>query len=88
MAATVDDARALEASGVDVLVVQGSEAGGHRSTWVKHESPQAACVGTMALVPEVVDSVRIPVVAPGAAEVVRAVLEEAMLVRARLADQG
>jgi nitronate monooxygenase len=65
MAATLDDAQALEAVGVDVLVVQGSEAGGHRSTWVKRESPQAASVGTMALVPEVVDAVSAPVVAAG-----------------------
>ncbi len=65
MAATVDDARALEASGVDVIVAQGSEAGGHRSTWVKPRSPQAASVGTMALVPEIVDRVHVPVVAAG-----------------------
>jgi nitronate monooxygenase len=34
MVATVDDARAVAASGVDIIVAQGSEAGGHRSTWV------------------------------------------------------
>jgi nitronate monooxygenase len=65
MAATVADAKALEAAGVDVIVAQGGEAGGHRSTWVKPSSPQIANVGTMALVPQVVDAVRVPVVAAG-----------------------
>jgi nitronate monooxygenase len=65
MACTVDDARALEASGVDVIVAQGSEAGGHRSTWTRGRSAESAAVGTMALVPEVVDAVSVPVVAAG-----------------------
>jgi nitronate monooxygenase len=65
MATTVDDARVLEASGVDVIVAQGGEAGGHRSTWVKPRSATASSVGTMTLVPEMVDSVRVPVVAAG-----------------------
>jgi nitronate monooxygenase len=65
MACTVGDARKLEASGVDVIAAQGGEAGGHRSTWVKAPSPQASAVGTMVLVPEVVDAVRVPVVAAG-----------------------
>jgi len=65
MVATVDDARAVADAGVDVVVAQGSEAGGHRSTWVKRESREAAAIGTMALVPQVVDAVRVPVVAAG-----------------------
>jgi nitronate monooxygenase len=65
MVATVDDARTVAASGVDALVVQGHEAGGHRSTWVKRPSPQHADVGTMALVPQVVRAVRTPVIAAG-----------------------
>jgi nitronate monooxygenase len=63
MAATVEDARALAASGVDAIVAQGGEAGGHRSTWVKRKSP--ADVGTFALVPQVVDAVSMPVIAAG-----------------------
>ena len=63
MAATVDDARALAASGVDAIVAQGGEAGGHRSTWVQRQSP--ADVGTFALVPQVVDAVSVPVIAAG-----------------------
>jgi nitronate monooxygenase len=65
MVATVEDARTVAAAGVDVVVAQGSEAGGHRSTWVKRASPEAASVGAMALVPQVVDAVDLPVVAAG-----------------------
>lgn len=65
MVATVEDALAVAASGVDMIVAQGGEAGGHRSTWVKRESREAATVGTMALVPQIVDTVRVPVIAAG-----------------------
>lgn len=65
MAATVADAEALDRSGCDAIVAQGGEAGGHRSTWVKRESPQHANVGTIALVPQVVDAVKAPVIAAG-----------------------
>jgi nitronate monooxygenase len=65
MIATVDDARAVAAAGVDAVVAQGGEAGGHRSTWVKRESREAATIGTMALVPQVVDAVSMPVIAAG-----------------------
>jgi nitronate monooxygenase len=65
MVATVEDARAVAASGVDAVVAQGSEAGGHRSTWIKPASREAACVGTMVLVPQVVDAVKVPVIAAG-----------------------
>jgi nitronate monooxygenase len=65
MVATLDDARAVAESGVDAVVAQGHEAGGHRSTWVKRPSPQHAGVGTMALVPQIVQSLRTPVIAAG-----------------------
>ena len=65
MVATLDDARAVAGSGVDALVVQGYEAGGHRSTWVKRPSSQHAGVGTMALVPQVVQALKTPVIAAG-----------------------
>lgn len=65
MACTVEDARALAASGVDAIVAQGAEAGGHRSTWVKPRSLQRAAIGTLALVPQVVDAVDVPVIAAG-----------------------
>jgi nitronate monooxygenase len=65
MVAALGDARAVAESGVDALVVQGHEAGGHRSTWVKPPSAQHADVGTMALVPQVVEALKTPVIAAG-----------------------
>jgi len=65
MATTVENARAMAAAGADVIVAQGGEAGGHRSVDGKPASPDAASVGTMVLVPQVVDAVRVPVVAAG-----------------------
>lgn len=62
-ATTVDEAQQLEAAGVDAVVVQGSEAGAHRGTF--GGSFEAAMIGTMALVPQVVDAVAVPVVASG-----------------------
>jgi nitronate monooxygenase len=65
MVATLKDARVAAGAGVDVIVAQGSEAGGHRSTGAKGPSPESAGIGTLALVPQVVDAVRVPVVAAG-----------------------
>ncbi len=65
MVATVGDAKTVAASGVDAVVAQGGEAGGHRSTWVKRESRELANIGGMALIPQIVDAVRIPVIAAG-----------------------
>ncbi len=62
-ATTVDEARALEELGVDAVVAQGSEAGGHRGTFAGDFD--AGLVGTLALVPQIVDAVSIPVVAAG-----------------------
>jgi nitronate monooxygenase len=60
---TVDEAVRVETAGVDFVIAQGAEAGGHRSTFdVGGELP---LVGTIALVPQVVDAVSIPVVATG-----------------------
>ncbi len=65
MVATVEDARAAAADGADMIVAQGSEAGGHRSLDGKPESPEATSVGIIALLPQVVDAVPVPVVAAG-----------------------
>lgn len=62
-ATTVNEALQLEAAGVDAIVVQGSEAGGHRGTFLTDET--RALIGTMALVPQVVDQVNLPVIASG-----------------------
>src|ERR1700691_4953306 len=63
-ATTVAEARAAEAAGADVIVAQGMEAGGHRGAFAAHEA-EWRLVGLMALVPAVVDAVRVPVVATG-----------------------
>lgn len=62
-ATTVEEALLLEKSGVDAIIAQGSEAGGHRGSFA---GDFASCmVGTMSLVPQIVDAVRVPVVASG-----------------------
>ena len=62
---TVRQARVVEGVGVDAIVAQGSEAGGHRSLGVKPERVAAEGIGTLALVPQVVDAVSVPVIAAG-----------------------
>lgn len=62
-ATTVEEAKRLEAAGVDAVVAQGSEAGGHRGTFLGEA--RQALVGTMALVPQIVDNVKVPVIASG-----------------------
>ena len=65
MVTTVEDARAVEAAGVDAVVAQGGEAGGHRSHFAKPRSSELGAVGTLTLVPQVVDAVRVPAIAAG-----------------------
>src|SRR5271169_3352281 len=62
-ATTVAEARSLEANGADVVIAQGFDAGGHRGSF--SDSAGAGMVGTMALVPQIVDAVRVPVIAAG-----------------------
>ncbi|MGH7932871.1 MAG: NAD(P)H-dependent flavin oxidoreductase [Candidatus Binataceae bacterium] len=62
-ATTVAEARALEAAGVDAIVAQGSEAGAHRGSFL---APlEDSLVGTIALVPRMVDAVAVPIIASG-----------------------
>lgn len=63
-ATTVAEAEALEKGGVDAIVAQGVEAGGHRGTFLGSPTENGR-IGTMALVPQVVDAVRVPVIAAG-----------------------
>jgi nitronate monooxygenase len=65
MVTSAADARRVAASGADVVVAQGLEAGGHRSHLTKPEEAPDTGLGTLALVPEVVDAVTVPVVAAG-----------------------
>ena len=59
----VAEALAWEAAGADAVCAQGAEAGGHRGTFLGAFEP--AQVGTVALVPQVADAVRLPVIAAG-----------------------
>lgn len=60
---TVDEAIAMERAGVDVVVASGCEAGGHRISFL--QPAQDSLIGTLALVPQVVDAVDSPIVAAG-----------------------
>jgi nitronate monooxygenase len=62
-ATTVREAQWLEERGCDAIVAQGYEAGGHRGMFL--ETEVATQVGTMALVPQIVDAVKVPVIAAG-----------------------
>lgn len=65
MVCTVEDALTVSENGVDIVVAQGSEAGGHRSTWEKKKSDSYASIGTLPLTAAVVSAVKVPVVAAG-----------------------
>lgn len=62
-ATTVDEARWLEGRGVDAIIAQGLEAGGHRGIFLSEDL--STQVGTLALVPQMVNAVRLPVIAAG-----------------------
>lgn len=62
-ATTVEEARWLEANGVDAIIAQGLEAGGHRGMFLSDDLTTQ--VGTMALVPQIVREVNVPVIAAG-----------------------
>jgi nitronate monooxygenase len=62
-ATSVDEAVVLAEDGVDIICVQGAEAGAHRGSFLT--DPERAMVGTLALTPVVVDAVTAPVVAAG-----------------------
>jgi nitronate monooxygenase len=62
-ATTVDEARWLEAHGADAVIAQGLDAGGHRGCFLTDDL--STQMGTLALVPQVVQAVRIPVIAAG-----------------------
>lgn len=62
-ATTVDEARALDVASVDAIVATGFEAGGHRVSFLR--PPEECLMGMLALVPQVVDHVKVPVIAAG-----------------------
>lgn len=77
-ATTVAEARAAEAAGADVIVAQGMEAGGHRGAFNAADA-ESQLVGLIALVPQVVDAVRLPVVATGGIADARGIAAALML---------
>jgi nitronate monooxygenase len=62
-ATTVEEARWLEAQGVDAIIAQGLEAGGHRGIFLSDDL--STQVGTFALLPQIVQRVKLPVIAAG-----------------------
>ena len=62
-ATTVDEARWLEARGVDAVIAQGIEAGGHRGSFLSDDLYRQ--LGTFALVPQIAAAVKVPVIAAG-----------------------
>ncbi len=62
-ATTVDEACWLAAQGVDAIIAQGVEAGGHRGIFLSEDL--STQVGTLALVPQIVRAVQLPIIAAG-----------------------
>ncbi|HEX6497100.1 MAG TPA: nitronate monooxygenase [Acidobacteriaceae bacterium] len=71
-ATSVDEARWLEDRGCDAIIAQGYEAGGHRGIFLSDDVSTQA--GTMALVPQVVDALNVPVIAAGGIADARGIL--------------
>ncbi|KTD42132.1 NAD(P)H-dependent flavin oxidoreductase [Legionella parisiensis] len=62
-ATTLAEAHALEESGIDAIVAQGSEAGGHRGTFIG--KAEDGLIGLFSLIPQFVDQIKIPIIAAG-----------------------
>ena len=71
-ATTVGEARFLEANGCNAVIAQGLEAGGHRGMFLSDDI--ATQVGLFALLPQVVDAVKVPVIASGGIGDARAIV--------------
>jgi len=71
-ATSVNEARWLQDHGCDAIIAQGLEAGGHRGMFLTEDV--STQVGTMALVPQVVDAVKVPVIAAGGIADARGIL--------------
>ncbi|SJZ61074.1 nitronate monooxygenase [Enhydrobacter aerosaccus] len=76
-ATTVAEAIILDRAGVDAIVASGFEAGGHRGSFLR--PAEESLIGTLALVPQVVDSVTAPVIAAGGIADARGVAAALML---------
>ena len=63
-ATSVDEARFLQENGADAIIAQGAEAGGHAGRFLASDPAEA--MGLFALLPQIADAVRVPVIAAGA----------------------
>jgi nitronate monooxygenase len=84
-ATTVDEAMALDAAGVDAIVASGFEAGGHRGSFLR--GAEDSLIGSLSLVPQVVDAVGVPAIAAGGIADARGVVA-AMALGAEAAQMG
>ncbi|MBS0350076.1 MAG: nitronate monooxygenase [Proteobacteria bacterium] len=62
-ATSLTEAYALQENGADIIIAQGSEAGGHRGTFL--DKAENSLIGLMSLVPQLIDAIKIPIVAAG-----------------------
>lgn len=76
-ATTLPEAKQLETSGVDIIVAQSSEAGGHRGTFIG--DPFNSLIGTASLIPQLVNNIHVPVVAAGGIMDAKTILAALML---------
>ena len=64
-ATSVEEAKVQELGNVDAVIAQGIEAGGHRGSFLSDEKGRFAQVGSLSLIPQVVDAIDLPVIASG-----------------------
>ncbi|MHD0398294.1 NAD(P)H-dependent flavin oxidoreductase [Staphylococcus simulans] len=64
-ATSVEEAIVNEEAGIDMIVTQGSEAGGHRGSFLRQDDGEYPMIGSISLIPQVADAVSIPVIAAG-----------------------
>jgi len=62
-ATTPEEGAALQEAGVDAIVASGFEAGGHRGSFLR--AAEDSLTGTLSLVPQIADNVKVPVIAAG-----------------------
>src|SRR5699024_2771717 len=60
---TIDEALILERNGIDLVVMQGSEAGGHRGGFMQQKNNQG--IGLMTLLPQAASSLSVPIIGSG-----------------------